>query len=178
MWSNELVPLIIVLYSEVRQSLSNAQAQYSQWSMLLDSEVDIDKIQNVGSELKNCIKSIEWDLEDLDQTISKFISGQPLTCTPHKQCSQRLVYPSGPFNSPKLSFVPQWLISYINIMSVCVVCAEIAEANPNKFRLDYGELESRKQFIRDTRAVIKVRIAQLMKLLGPSPLVPPNVDHV
>jgi len=39
--------------------------------MLLDNEVDIDKIQNVGSELKNCIKSIEWDLEDLDQTISK-----------------------------------------------------------------------------------------------------------
>ena len=57
--------------SEVRQSLSNAQSQYSQWSMLLDSEADIDKIQTVASELKNCIKSIEWDLEDLDQTISK-----------------------------------------------------------------------------------------------------------
>ena len=40
--------------------------------MLLDSEVDIDKIQNIGTELKNCIKSIEWDLEDLDQTISEF----------------------------------------------------------------------------------------------------------
>lgn len=62
------VPL---LCSEVRQSLSNAQSQYSQWSMLLDSEVDFDKIQNVGTELKNCIKSIEWDLEDLDQTISE-----------------------------------------------------------------------------------------------------------
>ncbi len=57
--------------SEVRQSLSNAQSQFSQWSMLLDSEVDIDKIQNVSTELKNCIKSIEWDLEDLDQTISE-----------------------------------------------------------------------------------------------------------
>lgn len=43
--------------------------------MLLDSEVDIDKIQNVSSELKNCIKSIEWDLEDLDQTISKYGMG-------------------------------------------------------------------------------------------------------
>jgi hypothetical protein len=39
--------------------------------MLLENEADIDKIQNVSSELKNCIKSIEWDLEDLDQTISK-----------------------------------------------------------------------------------------------------------
>lgn len=40
----------------------------------MESEVDIDKIQNVGTELKNCIKSIEWDLEDLDQTISKLLA--------------------------------------------------------------------------------------------------------
>lgn len=90
-----------VVRDEVRQSLNNAQSQYSQWSMLLDSEADIDKVQGAGSELKNCIKSIEWDLEDLEQTI------------------------------------------------------KIAEANPHKFRLDYGELETRKQFIRDTRSVIK-----------------------
>ena len=38
--------------------------------MLLDSEADIDKVQGVATELKNCIKSIEWDLEDLEQTIS------------------------------------------------------------------------------------------------------------
>jgi len=56
--------------SEVRQSLSTAQSQYSQWCMLLDGEVEMDKIQGVASELRNCIKSIEWDLEDLEQTIS------------------------------------------------------------------------------------------------------------
>lgn len=90
-----------VVRDEVRQSLSTAQSHYSQWCMLLDSDVDIDKIQGVASELRNCIKSIDWDLEDLEQTI------------------------------------------------------KIAEANPHKFRLDYGELESRKQFIRDTRGVVK-----------------------
>lgn len=57
-------------HSEVRQSLTNAQQQYSQWCMLLDSDVDPEKLQGIGSELKNLIKSIEWDLEDLDQTIS------------------------------------------------------------------------------------------------------------
>ena len=57
-------------YSEVRQSLTSAQQQYSQWCMLLDSDVDPEKVQSIGSELKNLIKSIEWDLEDLDQTIS------------------------------------------------------------------------------------------------------------
>jgi hypothetical protein len=59
-----------VVRDEVRQSLTSAQQQYSQWSMLLDSDVDPEKVQSVGSELKNLIKSIEWDLEDLDQTIS------------------------------------------------------------------------------------------------------------
>ena len=38
--------------------------------MLLDGEVEMDKIQGVASELRNCIKSIEWGLEDLEQTIS------------------------------------------------------------------------------------------------------------
>lgn len=68
---NSVHCVCLSLSSEVRQSLSNAQSQYSQWNMLLESEVDIDKIQNVSTELKNCIKSIEWDLEDLDQTISE-----------------------------------------------------------------------------------------------------------
>ena len=40
--------------------------------MLLDSELDSDKIHAAGSELRNLIKSIEWDLEDLLQTISIF----------------------------------------------------------------------------------------------------------
>ena len=61
---------VTLLSSEVRQSLSTAQSHYSQWCMLLDSDVDIDKIQGVASELRNCIKSIDWDLEDLEQTIS------------------------------------------------------------------------------------------------------------
>ena len=37
-------------------------------------------------------------------------------------------------------------------------CSEIAEANPTKFHLNYGELEARKQFIRDTRSVVKVSL--------------------
>lgn len=65
--------------SEVRQSLTSAQQQYSQWSMLLDSDVDPEKVQSIGSELKNLIKSIEWDLEDLDQTISILSHSNPLS---------------------------------------------------------------------------------------------------
>ena len=64
------VGVCVCTCSEVRQSLTSAQQQYSQWAMLLDSDVDPEKVQSIGSELKNLIKSIEWDLEDLDQTIS------------------------------------------------------------------------------------------------------------
>ncbi len=45
--------------------------------MLLDSEADIDKVQGAATELKNCIKSIEWDLEDLEQTISIHTMSSP-----------------------------------------------------------------------------------------------------
>ena len=53
--------------------------------MLLDGDVDMDKIQGVASELRNCIKSIEWDLEDLEQTISIL----PLTFFAQIPCCQR-----------------------------------------------------------------------------------------
>ncbi len=46
--------------------------------MLVDSEGDMDKVQAVGSELNNCIKSIEWDLEDLEQTISILLTYVPI----------------------------------------------------------------------------------------------------
>lgn len=49
---------------------------------------------------------------------------------------------------------------------------EIAEANPHKFRLDYGELESRKQFIRDTRGVVKVNKHLSVCRLYPPPPAP------
>jgi syntaxin 6 len=86
----------------VRESLSNAQQLYSQWCMLIEDQTDFEKVQTASTDLRSCIKSIEWDLQDLEETIN------------------------------------------------------IAQANPQKFRLNVGELESRKQFIHDTRQVVNV----------------------
>ena len=35
---------------------------------------------------------------------------------------------------------------------------DIAESNPNKFRLSVGEIETRKNFIRETRLIVNVSI--------------------
>ena len=39
--------------------------------MLLDGQSDFDKLQAVTTDLRSCIKSIEWDLQDLDETIGE-----------------------------------------------------------------------------------------------------------
>ena len=62
----------LLVCSEVKQSIANAQNLYSQWSTLIEGE-DLAKLQSVATDLRNCFKSIEWDLEDLQQTISILI---------------------------------------------------------------------------------------------------------
>lgn len=57
--------------SDVRDSLKNAQDLYSRWCMLLEDQSDLEKTQGVSTDLRSCIKSIEWDLQDLDETISE-----------------------------------------------------------------------------------------------------------
>ena len=37
--------------------------------MLLEAESDLEKLETVTTDLRSCIKSIEWDLQDLDETI-------------------------------------------------------------------------------------------------------------
>ena len=88
--------------------------------MLLEDQSDLEKLQTASTDLRSCIKSIEWDLQDLEETISKSMN---LLC----------IYDNSDIG--------------------------IAETNPQKFRLSVGELETRKHFIRDTRHVVDVSLA-------------------
>lgn len=93
-----------VVKEEVCQSLKTAQSLYAQWSAQLErpgGSSDGVQLHTITTELKNCLKSIEWDLQDLGQTIT------------------------------------------------------IAENNHHKFRIDAGELEQRKQFVRNTTATVE-----------------------
>lgn len=43
---------------------------HAQWAKLLESGADPGRVENAQAELSKALKSIEWDLQDLDQTIS------------------------------------------------------------------------------------------------------------
>ncbi|XP_051980416.1 syntaxin-6 isoform X2 [Xyrauchen texanus] len=58
--------------TEVQKAVNNAQALHQRWTELLQepgvaSKEEVDWTTN---ELRNSLRSIEWDLEDLDETIS------------------------------------------------------------------------------------------------------------
>jgi syntaxin 6 len=60
-----------VVRDEVTQSLKNAEQLYQRWRELLESPATSggQEYDWVTGELRNSVKSIEWDLEDLDETI-------------------------------------------------------------------------------------------------------------
>ena len=57
--------------SDVRESLEQAHQLYAQWKLHLDGHTDLEKFQSATTDLRSCIKSIDWDLQDLEETISK-----------------------------------------------------------------------------------------------------------
>ena len=113
---------MLFLSSDVRGSLNNAQDLYTQWCLLLEGKSEYEKLQSTTTDLRSCIKSIEWDLQDLEETISTITS----------------------------------VCMYVCMLYSTLFILGIAEANPHKFRLNVGEIESRKQFINDTRTVVNV----------------------
>ena len=62
--------LLFPNFREIQQSLRSAKGLHAQWAKLLDSGADPGRVENAQSELNKALKSIEWDLQDLDQTIS------------------------------------------------------------------------------------------------------------
>ena len=57
-------------FREVLQSLKTAQNLKIQLSNLIDRVANQSQVESVKTDLNKTIKSIEWDLQDLDQTIS------------------------------------------------------------------------------------------------------------
>jgi len=92
-----------VVKEEVQQSVSGVTTLYDRWQELLrnTNTAQNDEFKWTTSQIKNGIKSIEWDLQDLEETIG------------------------------------------------------IVEGNRQRFKLDIGEVESRKAFITETKATIK-----------------------
>ena len=57
--------------SEVLKATDTASALYHRWQELVseDANVSREEFSWTTNELKNCLRSIEWDLEDLEETV-------------------------------------------------------------------------------------------------------------
>uniref|UniRef100_A0A8B9CQV2 Syntaxin 6/10/61 N-terminal domain-containing protein n=1 Tax=Anser brachyrhynchus TaxID=132585 RepID=A0A8B9CQV2_9AVES len=59
-------------YMEVQKAVNTAQGLFQRWTELLQdpSIATREEIDWTTNELRNNLRSIEWDLEDLDETIN------------------------------------------------------------------------------------------------------------
>ncbi len=67
-----VIPSVSVSFREVLQSFNGISSVYARWQELLNSTntTSNEEFKFTMNELKNGIKSIEWDLTDLEETIS------------------------------------------------------------------------------------------------------------
>jgi len=63
-----------VFGSEVQKTTETAKALYHRWNELVDDQRGSSKEEFdwTTNELRNSLRSIEWDLEDLEETINIF----------------------------------------------------------------------------------------------------------
>ncbi|CDQ92766.1 unnamed protein product [Oncorhynchus mykiss] len=61
-----------VVKCEVQKAVNTSQGLYQRWSELLQdpSGTSKEEVDWTTNELRNSLRSIEWDLEDLDETIN------------------------------------------------------------------------------------------------------------
>ncbi|XP_030638147.1 syntaxin-10 [Chanos chanos] len=61
-----------VVKGEVQKALTRAQGLFERWEELLQdgTPVSRDELEWSTNELRNCLRAIDWDLEDLNETIS------------------------------------------------------------------------------------------------------------
>ncbi|KAK2176342.1 hypothetical protein NP493_668g01031 [Ridgeia piscesae] len=61
-----------VVKSEVQKAVQTARGLYQRWCELLDESTHCSKEEYdwTTNELRNSLRSIEWDLEDLEETIN------------------------------------------------------------------------------------------------------------
>jgi len=65
-------------FSEVQKTTETAKALFHRWNELVDDQRSSNKEEFdwTTNELRNSLRSIEWDLEDLEETINIFLTGQ------------------------------------------------------------------------------------------------------
>ncbi|KAF3823331.1 hypothetical protein GH733_010767 [Mirounga leonina] len=141
-----------VVKGEVQKAVNTAQGLFQRWTELLQdpSTATREEIDWTTNELRNNLRSIEWDLEDLDETINILFYGAYAFGVDRKVNT---------FLSSFLKFVdkifPFIMIDTAYICTMTHLKYLPIEANPRKFNLDATELSIRKTFITSTRQVVR-----------------------
>ena len=68
---SKLFQCIFILNREVQKSMNNLEDLHEKWKALLNNPATVGRedYNLTTSELRNNVRSIEWDLEDLEETI-------------------------------------------------------------------------------------------------------------
>ncbi|KAK0146223.1 Syntaxin-6 [Merluccius polli] len=124
-----------VVRGEVQKAVNSAQGLHQRWTDLLrdPGTATKEEVDWTTNELRNSLRSIEWDLEDLDETINI------LQQNPVEQSSE-LSSPQGVWDPTRTGDH-----QFQSVLSVRCV----------KFNLDTLELSKRKAFITSTRQSVK-----------------------
>ncbi|KAF7241298.1 Syntaxin-6 [Varanus komodoensis] len=136
-----------VVKGEVQKAVNTAQGLFQRWTELLQdpSTATREEIDWTTNELRNNLRSIEWDLEDLDETINILWLIRATDTEPTYAQKESDIGSGDYINGNE---VP-------NRVSLTGSSQRIVEANPRKFNLDATELGVRKAFITSTRQVVR-----------------------
>ena len=68
---SSVVVCSVCFVSEVVKAAETASALYRRWQELIGENASVSKeeLSWTTNELRNCLRSIEWDLEDLEETV-------------------------------------------------------------------------------------------------------------
>lgn len=152
-----------IVRGEVNKALGNVDQQYKKWEKLLSSEENVGKEEynSTVSEIKNGIRSIEWDLEDLTETVN-IVESNPMkfNLTPNDIIERRnfIIDTRDRVKSMKDGFNDPQVLSKIEKNQRNSL---IKNNHTNKYeKLENEMTQSNQRYIDDTQAQQQILISQ------------------
>ncbi|KAJ6668030.1 hypothetical protein lerEdw1_016351 [Lerista edwardsae] len=135
-----------VVKGEVQKAVNTALGLYQRWCQLLQetpvaSKEEFDWTTN---ELRNSLRSIDWDLEDLEETI--YILFRANVERGSEVCVTSSVFVVNPSGLSNLNGSKHFALNPFS---------RIVESNPRKFKIEPSEVAARRSFVTEMRASIK-----------------------
>ena len=154
-----------IVRGEVNKALNNVNQQYKKWEKLLSAENNVnvgkEEYNSTVSEIKNGIRSIEWDLEDLTETVN-IVEANPMkfNLTPNDIIERRdfINDTRGRVKSMKEQFDDPQVLSKIDKNQRNSL---IKNGHTNKYqKLENEMVQSNQRYIEDSQTQQQILINQ------------------